>query len=820
MAQSDFERRAALLSELVVELEETQPNLNESTTRTRIIDVLLFDALGWPRNQCTTEEPLDGTYTDYSLGAPATQLIVEAKRVGTYFALPSTTGPLVVRLKSLTTGNQELQSAISQAKAYCADRGVRLAVVTNGHQLVAFLGSRDDGTPPLSGRAVVFRSLREMEDRFIDLWNWLSVEGVAIGNLFTLLKTEAKPSPPEKLSQRLWVYPGEKKRNALQIELDILGELFLQDIMRAQEIEEEFLRECYCSSGTLSQYALVSKDILRSRYHETVNRNRQQVLSVTSKKGVSAELIDAVVQEGISRRPIVLLGDVGVGKTTFIRRLVRIDAREELAGSIVFYIDFGSKPALRRDLELFVVETFAEQLFEIGLDIYGDEFVRAVYNGNLNRLGAGIFGRLKTIDPNRYFEEELKLLAGLIGQRESHLRSALQHMRGTEGKNVVVFFDNIDQRDVEFQDAVYLIAQSLSESRNLTTFVSLRPQTFNASKKSGSLTAYQPRVFTISPPRIDQVIKKRLSFASSAVEAGRLALTAEGITLDSVILRDYINVLIYSLNKNPDLCECIDNVSGGNVRRALGLLTSFVGSGHVDTTKILSIWRESGSYTIPLHEFLRAIIYGGAEHFDPSSSPIVNAFDISSPNPREHFSMPLILNFLHRNSQHGAVEYGFVLLGAVYDHCQSFGFSVEEIDFALGRAVAGELAESSVGAASDRPHGAERIRLTQSGAYLLHRLMGMFVYYDAVVVDTPIVSDRIRPQIGEARQIGDRLDRAEIFVTYLECEFDGLRGLPTEFDFPTQVALVREDIASIRRRLDRATERNRVENASFTRFTR
>lgn len=162
-----------------------------------------------------------------------------------------------------------------------------------------------------------------------------------------------------------------------------------------------------------------------------------------------------------------------------------------------------------------------------------------------------------------------------------------------------------------------------------------------------------------------------------------------------------------------------------------------MGSGHVDTEKILGIWRSGVRYVIPLHEFLRAIIYGDTEMYDPASSPVPNAFDISSRNPREHFAMPILLNFLHRQAQHGSIELGFILLAKVYEHLQSIGFTVEDIDQTVTRCVELGLVESSIGAASERPKGAERLRLRQSGAYLVRRLLNQFVYYDAVVIDTP-----------------------------------------------------------------------------------
>jgi hypothetical protein len=134
----------------------------------------------------------------------------------------------------------------------------------------------------------------------------------------------------------------------------------------------------------------------------------------------------------------------------------------------------------------------------------------SVYNGELNQLAKGIYGSFRTSDPNRFMEKEIEKPEELTTKLETHLRRSLEHLRATQGRNAVVFFDNIDQREVEFQDAVYLVAQSMSENWGLTTFVSLRPETFNASRRSGSLAAYQSRVFTISPPKIDEVVTRRL----------------------------------------------------------------------------------------------------------------------------------------------------------------------------------------------------------------------------------------------------------------------------------------------------------------------
>jgi hypothetical protein len=81
-------------------------------------------------------------------------------------------------------------------------------------------------------------------------------------------------------------------------------------------------------------------------------------------------------------------------------------------------------------------------------------------------------------------------------------------------------------------------------------------------------------------------------------------------------------------------------VSGGNTRLALEYLSSSIGSGYVDTARILDVSATGRVYTIPVHDFMRSIIFGETDLFDPRVSRIVNVFDISVGDEREHFLLP------------------------------------------------------------------------------------------------------------------------------------------------------------------------------------
>ena len=73
--------------------------------------------------------------------------------------------------------------------------------------------------------------------------------------------------------------------------------------------------------------------------------------------------------------------------------------------------------------------------------------------------------------------------------------------------------DNVDQRNEKIQEDAFFISQEISANWDATVFLTLRPQTYYKSKLEGALTGYHPKAFTIAPPRVDEVILRRLSFA-------------------------------------------------------------------------------------------------------------------------------------------------------------------------------------------------------------------------------------------------------------------------------------------------------------------
>ncbi|NWL11210.1 hypothetical protein DM793_07860 [Paenarthrobacter nitroguajacolicus] len=775
---------------------------NEDTTRFQLIDVLLIDCLGHFRPSITTEEHMNPGYADYIVSLPGRTLVLEAKREGKTFELPAgLEGRATVAMKTLCE-DKAAKEAVDQVLGYAQKMGIPLAGIANGHQLAVFLGSRVDGKSPFEGDALVFASFGDMVNRFRSLWDMLSREALVQRRLIQVLMA-GSPSeqPPPKLSSTILSYPGFRRRSPRETDLKILSSIFIQDIEGDAQVSDDFLRECYYESGTLSQYALVSKEILRNRYSALPDALGVEAEGVRSKKGISPTLKHDLVAGAVSSKPIVLLGDVGVGKTMFIKHLLRVEAATELTSSLVFYVDFGRQPALQTDLQEHIVDSIVDQLRdEHEVDLLENSFVRAVYNRELNRFRRGIYGPLATSDPPGYASRELEMLSELIANTSKHLERSLKHLDGTARKKSVIVLDNIDQRPTEFQNEIFVIAQSLAASLGSTVFVSLRPTTFFESKRRGTLAAYQPRAFLVSPPRVSEVISKRLSFARKTLLDKDVQLS--GLSLNREDLLVYLDALELGFTRDKALIELLENLSGGNVRLALEFLSSFIGSGYVDTGRVLDVASAGETYVIPIHEFLRSILFGDNDYYDPSSSRIVNVFDIVIGDEREHFLLPLLLGYVHAASTTQSKE-GFVDIGEVFDVAQQWDYKPEQIQWHLNRAVLHRLLETVPGNEQSGPY-----RITNVGAYMHKEMVTQFSYLDAMTVDTPILDPTIRSEVQDVRSIDDRLRRAEVFKSYLDGVWESFASPESfAFDWNVQGARLVANIGTARAKAERAKAR-------------
>lgn len=795
----DEGRRA--LGELIIRLAPLGQLSNEAETRFHFIDGLLIDCLGWESQDIHVEMHEEGDYADYELGRPTRTLILEAKKAGLQFVFPaehSAKRP-IVSLASLLEADAALAAAIRQCQNYCVRRGVQYAVVCNGSQVVAFLASRSDGIAPLKGKALVINGETQLLMNFNLLWQHLSPWGVADRRLSQLLSSGVGSSLPRKLSSLLLEYPKFRYRNHVQEDLRTVADLLLEDVTLVPEVEPEFYRQCYCESGALSSFAIVSKELINARYAALFDSasDAPQTAPVTNGSGTLLSASNAVA-EAIAKRPIVLIGDVGVGKTSFLKHLIYVRAQAEFGKSIYIYIDLGSKGALENDLKAFVLDEIERQLLSrYSVDIQQKAFVRGVYDLEVKRFRGGVWGDIYDTNRQEYDQKLREDLSARVANKALHVQQAVKHIARGRKTDVILILDNADQRDLGVQQAAFLIAQNFAREWDAIVFIAVRPQTFHQSKRAGAMSAYPPKVFTISPPRPELLIQKRLVFALDMAE-GRLPIERlHGLRLNLHGLALFLKALLSSLQKNKEILELLSNITGGNMRAAVELITRFISTPNVDSDKIIQIMRESGRYDIPLHEFAKVAILGDYAHFNPASSIALNVFDVSFPDPREHFLALLLLGYLNHDGAHRNLEQ-FVRGDTLVSEMQDHGYIPPQVLACLRRLTNKKLIETTERVTFDEDVLGSLVgdmpsafRITTVGAYHLLRWAGSFAYLDAMAFDTPIFTDEAMKAMAQnpgSFDIVERFGRTLAFRQYLTGIWKDATLSPAYFDWAVCVS--------------------------------
>src|SRR5258708_16378750 len=116
---SDYETCRGNLEKLVAWYATTASERNEATTRFQLIDEIFFNCLGWDKEDSLLEEPYEGEYADYTFMAPRRVLIVEAKKEGNYFEVPSAKDHLEYSLTAFMQDYQNLKTPLGQTAGDC-----------------------------------------------------------------------------------------------------------------------------------------------------------------------------------------------------------------------------------------------------------------------------------------------------------------------------------------------------------------------------------------------------------------------------------------------------------------------------------------------------------------------------------------------------------------------------------------------------------------------------------------------------------------------------------------------------------------------------
>lgn len=765
IAYTTFAEKRALLDSL-------SPDANEATTRLRAIDTILFEVLDWQKEDVDSEQYCRAKgYADYVCTIEGQRsLVIEAKRSGKAFVVSS--HHLEDRPYSFgffASESKDAADALQQAIGYAATLGAHYVAITNGRQwllTLTFVEGKE-----LSDRLVfVFESLEAVKSRFRLFWQCFSKAQLSRHEIDgALLDILLRPAPA-KASTHIAGYPKPAIRNMFQNELSYILD-YVWQVMSQDEVSADFVNNCYVSPDSHKDTIALVKELLVKRSTEDAVLTQHDIQSIDKLPQQLAHLP--------SEKPFVILGQIGSGKTSFLKYLRHVAASELLSRFIQLDINFIDRPDEASEIPAYIYDEIERQLLDLyDIDIREDRFVRGVLHFELQRLKKTPRGKASSESSSGYKEYEVGEIEKLLANRHTYLTRVFHHLKKGRQCSVAIFMDNLDRRNPGIQEQAFLRASAMARDWASMTFVCLRPDTFHRSREGGVLDAIAPTTFTVGHPDLALVLKRRFAYAKSIADGERLtSATVDGSDPHIGLKLPNVSALLgsceFAARKRHGIIPLLEAVSNGNIRRLLDFTRAVLCSGHLDTRKILKIIQKNGNYIVPDFEGIKSLLYGEYKHYHAVESPFINVFDIMHAQRIEHFLPLCALHYLSRAAVSGPSR-GFTARRDLTAYLSGIGFSLQASDEALRKLEAKQLVTQAI-PQSEGNSDHRRFRITSLGSFHLHHLCHVFQSLDAMTLDTPILDTEVRKRMVDTTSIKERVERTKSFLGYLDQAITDIR---------------------------------------------
>ncbi|MFC1694233.1 hypothetical protein ACFL1R_12085 [Candidatus Latescibacterota bacterium] len=742
---------------------------NEADTRKKVIDGILENVLGWDNiadihYETRISEDKTVEYADYIINTATTSIVIEAKKIGKTFVIPSKrkTGKLGGFLSQGETGK-----AIKQVREYARKLSIPFAVITNGNTWIIFPAVRTDGITFKETQAKIFRNLADIKDRFVEFWELLSRQRVIESNLENELLGSKTIYESRRLLSRLHEPGYRLGRNSLYEHIEPAVNVALTDEALLEDVEA--LRECYVRSS-----GRVKHDSRLHMYLSDIKPSLDRKV-VRVKKSKGTRYLDNLLEKGnIVQHFILILGQVGAGKTTFLYYTRHVSAYSLINKKIIWlYIDFKQATIADNPRE-FIYRELLRKIEEDSFFLLGDwdKSIKPAYNEEIKNYKRGPLKPIYRADEKEFD----KLISEQIYMDRKKVNPYVEMILSNASIKwpVYLIIDNVDQiEDEKVQNTIFSEAQAAARKMNMNVIMSLRDSTYLRHRNSPVFDAFQVDSIYIDPPLIKPVLSKRFEYAKRVLDNKKAEIISEsGKRFIVPDLGVFFKIVSSSL-LSEDSGYLLEVLSEGNVRRGINLIREFLTSGHVNADYALSTYLTKGIYKFPIHEIFKGAIFGQKKYYREEGSLLLNIFDSKLDAPFTQLLRLRIL-FLFVNKASIATFEGISVQDIISELYQ-VGISERQVfktlqdlfNFHAIRSVDGmPLAHES------------KIISTRLGGYLIHSLAYKLMYLEPCLIESHIYDDdfwgdlyeytRKIEIVSHYERIDIRLKRIKLYIEYLK----------------------------------------------------
>ncbi|TYO65571.1 hypothetical protein FXV83_16705 [Bradyrhizobium hipponense] len=529
-------------------------------------------------------------------------------------------------------------------------------------------------------------------------------------------------------------FMGGPSRLAQQLGVNDFAEPLFSTITKyfgsnSDETPDEVIDRAYVTSDELGNYEGVLETYLKDRTDKIAgNQLKPIVTSKNTATGISSEIQKFSLSPSTNARVQLIIGSVGAGKSTFIRRFYRRLMSHEVSKKTRWaFLNFNVMPPGLEGLRTWIAEQFAHSFAEINnIDIYEADQIEKIFGVELRRFERSPAKALKNNDRTEYVRRRTDLLDQLAKDPVKLAEAIARHFSGEMSLGIVIVFDNVDKRSRDQQLAIFEAAQWFKELTKSLVLVNLRDSTFEAHRDEAPLDAFINAInFYIRPPRFAQVIRKRLELVMETLQtevdpqqeyalASGLKIKYPATRLGEFLLGIYLSMFD---DRSVKVASALEALVAKDVRRALGMFGDIIVSPHIPTGQITGSVLSGGEMRIRENPIIRALMRGRQKYYNGRSLYIHNILYADPEyNRPSNLLIPDILEYLIRNrkAKIDFTQEGYATIGTVLKKMSQLGYDEEDAFKAIGTVVKWGLIEPE-SLVVDRLSEDDAIRMHASG---------------------------------------------------------------------------------------------------------
>jgi GTPase SAR1 family protein len=493
-------------------------------------------------------------------------------------------------------------------------------------------------------------------------------------------------------------FMGGPSRLAQQLGVNDFAEPLFSTITKyfgsnSDETPDEVIERAYVSSDELGNYEGVLETYLKDRTAKIAgNQLKPIVTSKNTATGISSEIQRFSLSPSSNARVQLIIGSVGAGKSTFIRRFYRRIMTQDVAKKTRWaFLNFNVMPPGLEGLRTWIAEQFAQSFAEINnTDIYVADQIEKIFGAELRRFERGPAKALFNNDRTEYVRRRTDLLDQLSKDPVKLAECIARHFGGEMTLGIVIVFDNVDKRSRDQQLAIFEAAQWFKELTKSLVLINLRDSTFEAHRDEAPLDAFINAInFYIRPPRFAQVIRKRLELVMETLQtevdpqqeytlATGLKIKYPATRLGEFLLGIYLSMFD---DRSAKIASALEALVAKDVRRALGMFGDIIVSPHIPTAQITGSVLSGGDMRIRENFIIRSLMRGRQKYYNGRSLYIRNIlFADPDHNRPSNLLIPDILEYLIRNrkAKIDFTQEGYATIGTVVKKMSQLGYDEED----------------------------------------------------------------------------------------------------------------------------------------------